>query len=75
MRTTLNLDDDVLRNAKQYADSRSLTMGKAVSELVRKGLRAPVAIRWENGIPVFDVPADGEVITVEHVKKLESELE
>src|SRR6266852_3716190 len=37
MRTTLNLDDDVLQKVKDYAESRSLSVGRAVSELVRKG--------------------------------------
>jgi len=37
MRTTLSLDDDTYRLLKRYAESRSLALGKAVSELVRRG--------------------------------------
>jgi hypothetical protein len=75
MRTTLNLDDDVLPLVKTYAEGRSVALGKAVSELVRKGLRAPTPTRMENGIVVFDVQADSPPITSEQVKELESELE
>src|SRR5439155_24288486 len=42
MRTTLSLDDDVFREVKAYAESRDVAIGKAVSELVRRGLHAPL---------------------------------
>jgi hypothetical protein len=74
MRTTLNLDDEVFQLARGYAESRSLALGKAVSELVRKGLRAPTPVRMVNGLAVFDVPHDSS-ITSKRVKELESEME
>ncbi|HTA24833.1 MAG TPA: hypothetical protein VK763_14970 [Terriglobales bacterium] len=74
MRTTLNLDDEVFQLARGYAESRSLALGKAVSELVRKGLRAPTPVRMVNGLAVFDVPQDPS-ITSKRVKELESEME
>ena len=74
MRTTLSLDDDVFQLARGYAESRSLALGKAVSELVRKGLRAPTPTRMVNGLLVFDVPPDPRV-TSRRIKDLESELE
>ena len=73
MRTTLSLDDDVFDLVKTYADNRSLAMGKAVSELVRRGLSAPVKTRAVNGLVVFDVPPDSGRVTSELVKRLESE--
>jgi len=75
MRTTLNLDDDVLQKVKDYAESRSLPVGRAVSELVRKGLCTPTPTRTVNGIQVFDIPADSPCITARRVKELESKLE
>jgi len=75
MRTTISLDDDVFPLVKRYAEARALGLGKAVSELVRKGLRAPLPTRMENGILVFDVPPDNPPITSERVKELESEPE
>jgi hypothetical protein len=73
MRTTLSLDDDVFQVVKTYAENRSLAMGKALSELVRRGLNAPVKTRVVNGLVVFDVPADSELVTSELVKRLEAE--
>jgi len=46
-------------------------MGKAVSELMRLGLSAPVKTRVVNGLIVFDVPEDSEPVTSELVKHLE----
>jgi hypothetical protein len=71
MRTTIRLDDDVMTVARRYAEGRSLPLGKAVSELVRKGLNAPVRIRMVNGIAVIDLPPDSPLITSERVKELE----
>jgi hypothetical protein len=73
MRTTLSLDDDVFRVVKNYAENRSLAIGKAVSELVRRGLSAPVKTRVVNGLVVFDVPEDSEAVTSELVKQLEAD--
>ena len=73
MRTTLSLDDDVFDLVKAYAENRSLAMGKAVSELVRRGLTAPVKTRAVNGIDIFDVPTDSETVTSEFLKRLEAE--
>jgi hypothetical protein len=73
MRTTLSLDDDIVPVVKSYAESRSLAMGQAVSELVRRGLNAPVKTRVLNGLVVFDLPEDTEPVTSALVKRLESE--
>jgi hypothetical protein len=73
MRTTLSLDDDVFQVVKTYAENRSLAIGKAVSELVRRGLSAPVKTRVVNGLVVFDVAEDSEAVTSELVKQLEAD--
>jgi hypothetical protein len=75
MRTTLNLDDDAFKLLREYSEARSLALGKAASELVRRGANAPVRTRMENGFVVFDIPPGGAKISSERVKELESELE
>ena len=72
MRTTLSLDDDVHRALKNYAKDRSLTMGKAASELVRRALSATVNTRMVNGLVVFDIPGS-DPVTSALVKRLELE--
>lgn len=54
MRTTLDIDDDVLQAAKEIAVSQGSTAGKVLSELARKGLlptRQKVRVR--NGVPLL----------------------
>lgn len=54
MRTTLEIDDDVLLAAKELAAAQKCTPGKVLSELARKPLgpsKKPVARR--NGIPLL----------------------
>lgn len=70
MRTTLNLDDDVLEMLRQYSEARSLALGKAASELVRKGFSTPTPTRMVNGVVVFEIP-DEPPVTTEKVKMLE----
>ena len=75
MRTTLALDDDILLQVKAYADGRDISLGKAVSELVRKGLSAPLETRVVNGFHVVLLPAGSPAVSPEHVRGLEEEIE
>jgi len=75
MRTTLNLDDDVYQLVRLYADSRSQSVGKVVSELVRRAVQAPLRTRLEGGFHVLDLPPDTPPITSEDVKRIEAEAE
>jgi hypothetical protein len=53
MRTTLDIDDDVLQAAKEIAASRRLTAGQVLSQLARKGLEPAQPVRLRNGVPVL----------------------
>lgn len=75
MRTTLPLDDDVLRLIRRYADSRSLGFGKAVSELVRRGLTTQRPTPTVNGLQVFDLPADSPPVSRKKIRQIEVEDE
>lgn len=75
MRTTLSIDDDTFRLVKRYAASRSLRLGKAVSELIRKALTTPRPTRVVNGLHVFDVPTGLPKMTTKKVRELELEDE
>lgn len=69
MRTTLNLDADVLHAVKSLARSRETSMGAVVSELVRRALRpAPVAEAPDDDFPTFSVPPDAPPLTMEVVQ-------
>ena len=70
MRTTLTLEDDAMDDIQAYARTHHVSLGKAASELIRRGVRFQLSTRKRNGIPVFDVPDDFPVITSEQVGKL-----
>ena len=70
MRTTLNLDDDALKILREYSETRSVALGKAASELVRKGANAPVQIEMVNGFWRVVLPKGGKRISSEEVKRL-----
>jgi hypothetical protein len=53
MRTTLEIDDDVLQAAKEIAAVRGLTAGQALSALARKGLEPERVKRVRNGVPLL----------------------
>ena len=73
MRTTLTLDDDVLELVTRQAKLRGVSLGKTVSDLLRRGLGAPTPAREEEGIVVFDLPADSPKVTMDDVRRLEAE--
>lgn len=72
MRTTLDIDADILQAAKELAAAQGRTAGKIISELARKGLteerdkRQKCKIR--NGVPVFE--SRGEVITRDRIRRI-----
>jgi hypothetical protein len=54
MRTTMELDDDLLVAAKELASARGRTAGQMISELLRKALTAPLSeARVRNGVPLL----------------------
>lgn len=73
MRTTVVIDDDLLQAAKALAESQSVSVGKVISDLARKGLKSEAKVAVKNGLPVFTVSKDARPITLEDVRKLEDE--
>jgi hypothetical protein len=73
IRTTLTLDDDIVELASRQAKARGLSLGKAVSELARRGLNAPTPSAIRKGVVVFQLPDDSPRVTTEEVRRLEAE--
>ena len=70
MRTTFTLDDDAAVLAQTYARARSLRLGQAVSELIRRASAQPTAIRRRGQAWVFELPADAPKVSARRVKDL-----
>jgi hypothetical protein len=71
MRTTLDIDDDVLSAAKDLAAAKKTTAGKVISDLVRKALTKPAARtgpEYRNGLRLMP-PAEG-IVTPEMIEQL-----
>ncbi|MBW3623043.1 MAG: antitoxin [Armatimonadetes bacterium] len=72
MRTTANIDDDALAAARSLARDRSISLGRAISELIRRGLRRDTDGE-EDGFPVFQVRPGARPLTLEDVQRSEEE--
>jgi hypothetical protein len=71
MRTTLNLDDDILATAKALAAQQGRSLGEVVSVLVRRAVEPAVEAPVErNGIPLFPVARAAGLVTPEIVDEL-----
>lgn len=74
VRTTLDLDEDVLQAAKEMAAARGTTAGKVVSELARKALTPTRAPRVRNGVPLLPRrPVTARRPTMQQVNELRDE--
>jgi hypothetical protein len=68
MRTTLEIDDDVLAVARELARDEGTSIGAIVSDLARRGL-TPARIERRHGRPVISPPAGALPITPETVRR------
>ena len=75
MRTTFNIAEDALLAARHLARRERMSLGDAVSELVRRGATGPdpsnsaataASLRGRFAL----LPSRGEVVTPEHVRDL-----
>jgi hypothetical protein len=73
MRTTVTIDDDVLKAAQALAKSSGKRLGEVISHLARRGLRAQMETGTRSGLPVFRVPADAPIIPSSRASELLSE--
>ena len=85
MRTTLDIDDDILQAAKELARAERKTAGQVLSELARKGLTQAAAAPGfaEEAAPPFVMKdgwvtftnREGVVVTKELVDRLLEEVD
>ncbi len=68
MRTTLELDDDVLAAARELAAEGRRSLGAVISDLARRGL-TPARIEADGDLPVIRVPAGTPAITPQMVRR------
>lgn len=70
MRTTLELDDDLVLVGKRLAEQRRTTLGRVLSDLVRMALTPKDEVRLKNGVPLFKVKAGAKKPSLDLVNRL-----
>jgi len=75
MRTTLDIEEDVLQAAKELAVREKTTAGKIISRFARKGMIGDCEhtreVRYRNGVPLL--PRRGVIVTNDLVNKIREE--
>lgn len=78
MRTNVNISDDAREFAEIFANANGITLGEAVTELIRRSRQAATGNaepekfgRTASGFPTF--PPKGRIITTEMVLKAQEE--
>jgi len=76
MRTTLDLDDDVLQAIKEIGSLHKKTAGQVLSELARKALApaVPSRTRVRNGVPLLPARSGAPIMTMAEVNRLRDEM-
>jgi hypothetical protein len=73
-RTTLFLEDEAMRMAKAHARRHRLTLGQAVSDLVRLGIERPLVTEDRNGFRVVRLGRRSPKVTMASVNALRDDL-
>ncbi|MDP9170100.1 MAG: type II toxin-antitoxin system VapB family antitoxin [Acidobacteriota bacterium] len=72
MRTTLEIDDDVLEAAREMARLKKQGIGRAISDLARRGLvpETSPTVELRDGIPVWTHKPGAIAVTSEMLRNL-----
>jgi hypothetical protein len=74
VRSTLDIDEDVLETAKELAARRGTTAGRVLSELARSALTPRGrSARKRNGVPLLPEKRGARLVTPEIVNRLRDE--
>lgn len=73
MRTTIDLEEDILIATKEIARKRGQSMGKVLSDLARQALSQHDSATTKNGVPLFPVQPNARVVTSELVYRLQED--
>ena len=78
MRTTLDIDDDILLAVKELSKRKKRSSGKILSDLARQALTKPAESVRESvtpyGFPLISRKSDA-IVTVEHIRQLQDDVD
>jgi hypothetical protein len=73
-RTTLQIEEDALRAAKAHAERHRLTLGQAVSDLVRRAADASLSTGERSGLRIVRLSHRSPKVSAARVDELRDEL-
>jgi len=73
-RTTLQLEDDAMKVAKAHARRHRVTLGQAVSELVRKAAERPFVTEERSGLRVLRLNRRSPKVTAAQIDQLREDV-
>jgi uncharacterized protein YbbK (DUF523 family) len=73
-RTTLQLEDDAMKVAKAHARRHRVTLGQAVSELVRKAAERPLVTEERSGLRVLRLHRRSPKVTAAQIDQLREDV-
>lgn len=73
-RTTLQIEDNAMRVAKAHAARHRLTLGEAVSDLVRQAAERPLVLEDRSGLRVVRLHARSPKVTRAAVDRLREDF-
>ena len=73
-RTTLTLEDDAMEVARAHAARHRLTLGRAVSDLVRQGAERPLVTDERSGLRIVRLSRGSPEVTTALVDRLREDL-
>jgi hypothetical protein len=70
MRTTFTLDDDAASLAQTYAKARSLRLGQAISELIRRASAPPMKLKKKGEVWVIPATPGAPKVSSQRIKDM-----
>ena len=70
MRTTVDIDEDILRVVKHLSEERGQSLGRILSELARTALQPAAPSLGLSGIPILPRKPGARPVTMQVVKHL-----
>ena len=73
-RTTLQLEEDAMKVAQAHAQRHKLTLGQAVSDLVRRAAERPLVTDERSGLRVLRLSRRSPKVTTARIDQLREDL-
>jgi len=73
-RTTVTLSPRAAEIVALFQEAAGISMSDAISELIERTEETPARIKYVDGLPMADLPADTAWITTEDILRAENEI-